>query len=35
MHIVGVKARIDRAEHPLRRAAPVLVGKAVPVALDG
>ena len=34
MHLVDVEARLDGAEHPLQRAAAVLVGEPVPVAFE-
>jgi hypothetical protein len=34
VHVVDVVARLDSAEHALQRATPVLVGEAMPIALD-
>jgi len=34
MHLVDIIAGLDDAEHPLQRATPVLIGEAMPIALD-
>src|SRR6516164_3151158 len=34
MDVVDVEARIDGAEHPFQRAAPIFIGESMPIALD-